>query len=478
MLTILLDREARAPLYEQLYKSIRSKIAGGELKADEKLPSKRKLAVHLNISQITVQNTYAQLIAEGYIRSVPKRGYYVEKIEIGNLTKVDKHKLLQVPPESKVPPYRFDLKTNAVDTSFFPFTTWAKIARLVLNKKSEDLLNASPTQGLWDLRKEIATYLYNFRGIEAKPEQIVLGAGYEYLMVIMIRLLGWQSIHAIEDPGYHKISRILQAGNVGIVPIALDDHGLDLDSLRQSGANVVHISPSHQFPTGIVMPVSRRVDLLNWANEAPNRYIIESDYDSEFRFSGNPLPACQCLDSQGKVIYTNTFTKSLAPSLRIGYMVLPPNLLETYWDNFKYYSCTVPNFEQYILYEFIHSGCLERHLNRMCKVYRKKRDTFIAAMRDSSIGRYIEFIGCDAGLHLLMQVNLGLSGEELIQSSAASGVKIYGIHQYYYQPRPAVSDNLLVIGYSGMALSDIAAAAGCLIQAWEGRLNDKRKKSR
>ncbi|MEG1501661.1 MAG: PLP-dependent aminotransferase family protein, partial [Clostridiales bacterium] len=225
--------------------------------------------------------------------------------------------------------------------------------------------------------------------------------------------------------------------------------------------------PSHQFPTGIVMPIARRRALLNWAEESRDRYIIESDYDSEFRFSGNPIPACQGLDTSGKVIYLNTFTKTLAPSLRISYLVLPPDLLAVYQEKFKDYSCTVPNFEQYILSEFIKGGYFERHLHRMSKIYRQKRDTLIDLIKNSPLKDKIEFLGSNAGLHLLLQVDLGLSEKELIALAAENSVRVYGLSEYYYDKSLGDRyDKHIIIGYSGLSLEDIQAGGQLLTEAW------------
>lgn len=464
MITAILDKSSSVPLYEQLYREIRTRIESGEFKAGEKLPSKRKLAQHLGISQLTVQNTYTQLVAEGYVYAIPKSGYYAEAIEpVPAVQEEPLSTFSDLPADS--PCCQYDFATNAVDPDAFPFATWAHIARQVLREHA-GILNASHPQGLPALREEIVRYLYRFRGIRTSPEQIVLGAGSEALFAILIPLLGRTSIFALEDPGYRKIGQILEDHNVSSVPIPLDADGMQLSELRKSGASVAHISPSHQFPTGIVMPVSRRLALLKWAGEAPGRYIIESDYDSEFRFCGNPLPACRSLEGSGRVIYLNTFTKSLAPSLRISYMVLPPELLTLYRNRYLRYACTVPSFEQAILCEFLHNGMFERHLNRMCKLYRKKRDLLIAAIQESPLSSHIEIAESNAGLHLLLRVQIGLHEQELVSAASACGVRIRGISEYYRSSAPDDLSPTLVIGYSGMPTETLSAAVETLIRAW------------
>ena len=463
MFTILLDRTAKEPVYEQLYRFIRGQIEEGKLPAGEKLPSKRQLAAHLSISQITVQNAYAQLVAEGYLQARPKSGYYVEAFE--NPKCLSRETAASVPVfHRELPQYTLDFKTNAVDTSLFPFSVWSRIGRQVLKDNREGILTPSPPQGLLELRREIAAYLLHFRGMQAAPEQIILGAGTEYLLSVLVRLLGEKSVYAVENPGYYKISRILEDNQAAIRPIPLDDWGMSELHLRQCGANIAHITPSHQFPTGTVMPVRRRYALLNWASEQAGRYIIESDYDSEFRFAGNPIPALQGLDRNDKVIYINTFTRSLAPSLRISYMVLPPALLRRYQEKYLYYSCTVPVLDQSILYEFIRGGYWERHLSRMCKAYREKRDVLVSALRQSRLGKSITLFAQDAGPHLLLQV-AGRTGQELVEKAKKAGIRVYGISEYYLTPPPQPSEQI-VLGYTGLKTEAIPAAVESLIKAW------------
>jgi GntR family transcriptional regulator/MocR family aminotransferase len=286
----------------------------------------------------------------------------------------------------------------------FPFATWAKLAREVLALNSDELLNVTHPQGVPSLREEIAAHLYKFRGIRVPADSIVVGAGSEYLLVLLLQLLGRERIYALENPCYGKIYKLFQSNDIRTIPIALDEHGLSVRDLTASDASVVHVNPSHQFPTGIVMPVGRRMNLLQWAAAADNRYIIEDDYDSEFRFAGQPIPAMQGLDHADKVIYINAFTKSLAPSLRISYLVLPPPLMERYREKFMFYSCTVPNFEQYTLYRFLHGGYFERHLNRMRNACKERRDLFITLLKDSRLGEVAEPVGAEAGLHFLLRV--------------------------------------------------------------------------
>ena len=261
----------------------------------------------------------------------------------------------------------------------------------------------------------------------------MIGAGTEYLYGLLIRLLGYDKVYAVETPGYSKTERIYASSSVRVCSIPMDRYGVDVDLLRESGADVIHISPSHQFPTGITMPVSRRSELLAWSKEngrEGRRYIIEDDYDSEFRLAGKPIPPLMAIDRSVSVIYLNTFTKSVSPSIRISYMVLPAGLMKEYREKLGFCSCTVANFEQYILAEFIRQGYFEKHINRMRNYYRQKRDRLLGALKRSELGRYVKVIGADAGLHFLMEVETGSGEEELTERAENQRIRIYGLRHY------------------------------------------------
>ncbi len=322
MFTPILDSSQRRPLYEQLYRYIRGEIEAGRLAAGERLPSKRALAAHLKISVVTVEGAYGQLLAEGYLRSEPKRGFFVQAVQEEHRSPAPARTLSVPAPPTPALPY--DFSTSAVDIALFPFATWAKLMREVLSEQAAPLLASPHPQGLPALRRAIAEHLYRFRGIRADAEQIVVGAGSETLIGLLVQLLGREGGYGVENPGYTKTQRILTSCGAAVRPLPLDGQGLRVDALEEAGVRVVHVTPSHHYPLGIIMPVARRQALLRWAEAAPDRYILEDDYDSEFRFSGRPIPALQSLDGGERVVYLNTFAKSLAPSLRISYMVLPP----------------------------------------------------------------------------------------------------------------------------------------------------------
>ena len=366
------------PIYKELYQNIRRDILNGTIKTGEKLPSKRTLAQNLGISTITVENAYDQLISEGYLYSELKKGYFVSDIK--NLSKPNSKAVQKTELNITVnrkPSYYFDFSSNNVETKNFPFSIWVKLSREVLSEMQDKVLQVSPSSGIEDLRNAIAKHLYSFRGMAVDPNQIIIGAGTENLYEILIKLFGKDKTFCIENPGYTKIRKVYEMNNVECVFANLDEKGINIQELRNSKAQIAHISPNHHFPTGITMPASRRYEILGWANEKKDRYIIEDDYDSEFRQNGNPIPTLQSIDAFEKVIYMNTFSKSIASTIRISYMVLPEHLANLYYQTLDFYSCPVPTFEQYTLAKFIDEGYFEKHINRMRLYYRRKRVTVL-----------------------------------------------------------------------------------------------------
>jgi GntR family transcriptional regulator/MocR family aminotransferase len=452
MLTYSFDNLGNDSLYEHLYKCIKNDILNGTLLPDYRLPSKRSFAKNLGISTITIENAYEQLIAEGYIYSLPKKGYYVS--DIANTQKdfiptlTNKYDAL---PQARTnaSEYKYNLSTNYSNAASFPFYTWAKLMKEIMAERSSDLLKPSPAGGIYELRMAIARHLAEFRGMNILPEQIIIGAGTEYLYSLLIQLFGRKRTFAVEDPGYGKIRMIYERNDVKCISLPLDDDGIDMNALTQSDADILHLSPSHHYPTGIVTPISRRYEILGWASKSPNRYIIEDDYDCEFRLLGRPIPSLQSIDVMNKVIYMNTFTKSLAPTIRISYMVLPLPLLKCFNEQLGFYSCTVSNFEQYTLERFIKEGHFEKHINRMRIYYRNLRDDLIAAIQNSSLSGRVTIQEKDAGLHFLMTIDTMLSDTELIEKARKNGLKITFLSQYYYNQHNAI-EHVLIMNYSAI----------------------------
>ena len=451
------------PLYEQLYNHIRNEIESGKIGAGNKLPSKRALSAHLKISVVTVETAYALLAAEGYIYSVPGSGYYAERLPGPFRGERNSIVIPQRPAERE---YRFDFRTNRVDTELFPFSVWARLSREILSSGGAELLQSCSGKGVYSLRQAIAEYLRSFRGVEAQTEQIVIGAGGEYLTGLLVQMLGRDKVYGVEEPGYAKTRRVFSANCHKVVPIALDGSGAKPESLLAQGVQVAHLTPSHHFPLGTVMPAARRHEILSWAYSAEDRYIIEDDYDSDFRFSGKPVPALQSLDYANRVVYLNTFTKSLAPSMRIGYMVVPLGLLDRFDEKLGFYACTVPVFEQLILAEFIRRGHFERHISRMRKRYLSRRDFFIKALETSRLSEILEVKSTNAGMHLLLRSRCGRSEKELLDRAAAEDVRVYGLSEYYSFGGVYDGPACVIAGYSGMSTQQLAQGIAALERAW------------
>ena len=438
MLTYELKKTPGVPLYEALYRCIRSDILSHQLQPGDKLPSKRALAENLEVSKITVEAAYNQLLAEGYLRSQEKIGYFVENVE--RLTVKPTAPALSQPE----PVYALDLTGGG--TVRFPFSVWSKLQREVMLDYGEKLLLPMPNQGIRELRQAIADHLSGFRGLQADPKNILLGAGTDFLYNLLIQLLGRDIDYAVEEPVYGKIRKIYAAGGVRCVSAALDDKGVNPGSLQD--ARVLHISPSHHFPTGLVTPVSRRKELLSWA-ERVNGYIIEDDYDSEFRFDAHPMPAMQSLDGSGRVIYMNSFSKSLAPSIRISYMVLPEELMVEFQRKLGFYGCTVPSFEQYTLARFLSRGYFEKHINRMRKFYRARRNRVMEMLKNCPFADNLTILEQHAGLHFLVKVNSTLSDRDLTEKLRSAGIRVHCLSHYFHQENQD-DTHCLVVNYANL----------------------------
>ena len=438
MLTYELKKAPGVPLYEALYRCIRQDILSGKLAAGEKLPSKRALATHLEVSKITVEAAYNQLLAEGYIRSQEKVGYFVETLPKQSAEPVFK--------EAEEPRQEDLIDLTGDSPSHFPFSVWSRLQREVMLDLGEGLLLPLHKQGLPALRNAIARHLNQFRGMQVDPENILIGAGTDFLYNLLVQLLGRDKRYGVEEPGYSKIQKIYEAAGAACNLLTLDREGVDPEDLGDT--QVLHISPSHHFPSGIVMSHNRRQTLLHWAAEKEDRWIIEDDYDSEFRFNAHPMPALHTLNGGKKVIYLNTFSKTLAPSIRISYMVLPGQLMAEFRKNLGFYSCTVPSFEQHTLERFLSRGHFEKHINRMRKFYKSIRNRVVDAIVRSPAASKLTILEEHAGLHFLVQVDLPLTDAQLVAKCRELGLRVAALSSYYRFPEE--NSHCLVINYSGL----------------------------
>ncbi len=563
MLTYVLNRGGETSLYEQLYRALRADIESGALAAGARLPSKRAFAKHLGVSVVTVEGALDQLVAEGYVRAVPRSGFYVQEIgaNLASFSRVSTRETVKSPSkagfegksalgvakmgvsegggvetleklatkdesfciacgkgdvsgarggfqgEASLCGNATKIRSNAsieddraecgaswngqndagcgaswcgqngagrkwladftgatAPEGVFPYAAWARTLRRVLADESErTVLEASGPQGSSRLRAAIAAHLRGFRGMEVHPDQIVIGSGAQSLYGLLVQLLGRDLVYGVEDPGYPRLTRIYESNDVAVRPIALDGEGPVLEALERARIDVLHCTPSHQFPTGITVPVSRRRSLLEWAqsgvaapedgaaareirgrsvkaSSARSRYLIEDDFDCEFRMAGRPVPPLAALDGAGRVIYANTFSKTLGGAFRIGYMVLPEALAERFRDRLGFYACTVGALEQLTLARFMESGDYERHVNRQRTRYRRLLSALIDALAASSAGDHLHFANAGAGLHFLMEVR-GVEGdkrdgatfeERVARRAAIRGVRLAPLGRYRF----------------------------------------------
>lgn len=463
MIDLSLTNRAGHPLYLQIYENIVSQIKDGRLMPGCRLPGKRSMAEQLAVAVNTVDTAYQMLLAEGYLESRPRSGFFV-------LPYTDT--LLAAPgekPERRVPDQhnhiRFDLSTGSVDTALFPFRTWGRIQKELLYN-GEELLSHGHRSGDEDLRAAIGEYLRVYRGVECCTEQIIVGAGMEYLLGLVAQLFQG-STAAIENPGYIRSRTILHNCGVNCRYVDIDESGLSVDGLAQSGADLCYVTPSHHYPTGVTMPVGRRAQLLRWAAEQDGRYILEDDYDAEFRFDMRPLPSLQGMGGgNGPVIYLCTFSKSLAPGIRIACMVLPNSLLHRWQEMFGGYANTVSRFEQQTLHRFISDGHFTRHLARMRKIYRARMEALSSALEESFGKERISLQGRHTGLHLLLTLHDASGESEMVRLAQQHGIRLRGLSEYYLDRRIDCPKNTVIIGYASLADHDIPELTMALQNAW------------
>ena len=462
-LAINLKPGSKIPLYEQIYEYIRSEIRAGSIVSGEKLPSTRSLSRYLDVSRSTVELAYEQLLSEGYIEARPYRGYYVAQVD--GLYQIRQQSRNEKQSSKKLEKsYLYDFTPNGVDLKSFPYNTWRKLSRECLMDDRAELFRLGCPQGEYGLRGAISSYLHQARGVNCSPDQIIVGAGNDYLMMLLCAVIGTQHRIALENPTYKQAYRLFDNLSCEVCTVDMDEKGMRVEELEESGADIAFVMPSHQYPLGTVMPIKRRMELLAWANESHERYIIEDDYDSEFRYKGKPIPALQGYDGNGKVIYIGTFSKSIAPAIRMSYLVLPENLCELYKKRCGFINSTVSKVDQLILQKFIENGYYERHLNKMRALYKSRHHTLLAALKNWNPDLRIS--GENAGVHLLLHFHDNRSEERLICLAQARGIKVYGLSEYYVKGEKTEQESVILLGYANMNEEKIKKAVDLLKDAW------------
>lgn len=464
---IQLHPESSKTLYEQIYEYIREEIKSGSLIQNEKLPSARFLAEYLQVSRTTVDMAYDQLVSEGYLEAKPRRGYFVSTYEELSaieeaLGRADNRKDGVKVVDSRAQ-MSYDFSPNAIDMRYFPYATWKKITRNILVDANSKMFSLGEPQGDPELRTTICRYLHGSRGVNCEPEQIIIGAGNDYLLLLLEKILGRHICVAMENPTYVRAYKIFRSCAYPVRFVPMDENGLMVDHLRQTDAQVAYVMPSHQYPMGVSMPIGRRMELLKWAAEAEDRYLIEDDYDSEFRYKGKPIPSLQASDHNGRVVYIGTFSKAIAPAIRISYMVLPYPLLERYRRDCAFYSSTVSRIDQTILNEFIQDGYFERYLNKMRKRYREKHELILNELKPFE--QKFNISGSNAGLHVLLTDLQGRREDELADLAAQEGVRVYQMQDFRME-ETADEAAMLILGYGALTHEEIREGIARLQKVW------------
>lgn len=455
-----LENKSKIPLYIQIYNEIKRLIVKGDLVANTKLPSKKNLMQQYNLSQSTIQNALYLLMEEGYIFSEERRGYFVSNLE--NLI-IDTSKIIKKERVKKKENIKYDFSYSGVDIENLPKNIFKKINKEIYEEGNNDLAFEGEIQGDNFFRQTISSYLSQSRGVEVDKSQIIISSGSEYLFHIIFKIFE-NPKYGLENPGYKTLQKLFTLNKINYAPVSLDQEGILIQELLEKEINIPCITPSHQFPTGIIMSINRRRELLNWANKKENRYIIEDDYDSEFKYNGRPIPALKAIDYKDKVIYIGSFSKSITPSFRVSYMVLPKNLLAIYQEKLPYSTCSVSTLSQKMLYKFIEQGYFTKHLNKMRTIYKKKREFLISHLREESIkilGNEVEIQGADAGLHLIIKFPTAFIEEDFLKLCNKNSLKIYSLQNYYLKSRD--KDSFFLLGYASLTRKDIQEGITLLV---------------
>lgn len=457
-----MDKRQKMPLYMQLYRNLRKNIREGELAAGQRLPAIREMREIAGLSRTTVENAYQQLLMEGYIESRQKVGYFVLPLKIaeppGPVMEVREEERSYLRKQT-------NMINTGVDPDGFDFGLWRKLHAQVLREESHSLLNAGDATGEMALKLQLREQLRRDRGVNCMPAQIVIGAGVQVLLGMLLPLLPQNPRRVgVEDPGFVKAQFVFEDYGWQPVKIPLVDGGMDVDRLQASDSRIAYVSPSHQYPTGTVMPVAKREALLRWAEEESG-LIIEDDYDSYLRYSGNPIPALQGMDRNDRVIYLGSLSKLLLPSLRISYMILPRSMVQTFENNKRRMTPSASKIDQLTLARLMKEGHYERHLRRIRKIYRKKNqllNEFFSHAQD-----WVKVLGTESGVHLILDVQKPVQMSTLIQMARNRGIYLETI---------ATNDKFkqqLLFPYSGIPYAEIPEVCMELLQMMKGSESDE-----
>lgn len=450
------------PLYVQVYDDLRTKIMEGKIPFGSKLPSIRGLARHLHVSNNTISLAYDLLADEDFIERKPRSGIYVKK-QIEDIFPFPHSSEEDRKVEYKPSP-RYDFRYGTLNSTLFPAKTFHNIANAIYAERQQELFTYGDVQGEFGLRKEVHHYLINSRGVKCAPEQIIITSGTQQSLILLSQILNLpDKLIGLEEPGYNGARIIFENLNVNVEPIPIKNDGLSIEELYKINPYAVYVTPSHQFPTGVIMTQKKRKQLLQWARDH-HSFIIEDDYDSEFRYVGKPIQAIQGMDEAEKVIYLGTFSKLFLPSMRMSYIVLPSPLLSIYKELFSLYEQTVPRLQQWIMEAFMKTNYLNKHIARMRNAYRKKHTVLIAEITKRFDSNKFEILGECSGLHILVKV-YGKSEEELIKLAFSKDVKVYPTSPYWKRKAQCETGTVL-LGFGSLSEEEIQQGVSMLSEVW------------
>ncbi|MBT2573222.1 PLP-dependent aminotransferase family protein [Bacillus sp. ISL-51] len=466
MITMSIDHSETADyIYQQIYQKIKAAVLDRSLPPHTKVPSKRELADTLKVSVNSVNSAYQQLLSEGYLYAIERKGFFVEEIDtfyheekpFGSALPDDLKE--QEPDKSGW----ISFSHMSVDTAHFPLKSWFRCEQKAAARSFHTLGELVHPQGLYEVRETISRLISLTRGVKCRPEQIVIGAGTQMLMQLLTELLPKDALYAMEEPGYMRMYRLLKSLGKQTAAIHLDEKGMSMTEIDRRRPDVLITTPSHQFPSGVIMPVSRRIQLLNWAAEQENRCIIEDDYDSEFKYDADTIPALQSLDRFQNVIYMGTFSKSLLPGLRISYMVLPPDLLRVFKQR-TYDLHTCNTLAQLALKEFIDSGEYQKHIKKMKQHYKDIRERLISALEEA-FGETITLIGANAGLHFVTEFDCARSEKDILARAAAQQLDLFAMSRFRLEAGGVSEKPKLILGFARLKQNDIEEGVTRLYRA-------------
>ncbi|MBP1931897.1 PLP-dependent aminotransferase family protein [Ammoniphilus resinae] len=463
MLWIPIDRSLDVPLNRQVYQQIREKILNGQLKADVKLPSTRELSSQLNVSRNVILDAYDQLLAEGFVVSRGGSGTYVAPgAFLEPHKKVGLLRAFDSDEKRKKDDAIINFRSGIPALDLFPRKTWARLTSTIWNDTPPSTFGYDIPEGRPELRRVLSQYLLKTRGVDCHPDQIVITSGATQAMTLVSKLLLSPNDTVImEDPITIDIQIIFESTGAQLYPVPADKYGLDTSLLPlEKSPKFVYVTPSHQFPLGGTLPIQRRIQLIQYSRKT-NCYLIEDDYDSEFRYEGPPVSSLQGLEPE-RVLYIGSFSKILSPAIRMGYLILPTQLIEQSRKLKWFTDLHTPSIDQLVLAQFIEEGHLERHIVKMRKIYRNRRDFLICCLK-STFSNQVDIFGHSTGLHLIAEFKEQEFSKELLEKTDRLGVKIYPVEDHTMQK--GKHPNQIILGYGHLNKKEIEEGMARLRQA-------------